>query len=89
MAPKAGDGDFSVGHRAFLRPDRSTRLRVAFIGDSPTDAPIFARFPSSVGGANLRDHANPLDPPPAFVTDAARGAGLVEFAEALPTTRRR
>ena len=59
------------------------RDRVAFIGDSPNDEPMFAFFPLSVAVANIRPHLPRLAAHPAFVTTAEAGAGFVEFAEVL------
>ncbi len=59
------------------------RESVVFIGDSPNDEPMFRFFPHSVGVANIREHLPRLTSLPAYVTDAAGGAGFVEFAEAL------
>jgi HAD superfamily hydrolase (TIGR01484 family) len=52
-----------------------------FIGDSPNDEPLFARFATSVGVANLKAFSDRLKHPPAFVTEAESGAGFVEMAE--------
>ncbi|MGG5808555.1 HAD-IIB family hydrolase [Falsiroseomonas sp. CW058] len=62
--------------------------RVAFIGDSPNDAPMFARVPLSVGVANIRPFLSAIAAPPAFVTRGEGGAGFVEFAEAVLQARR-
>ena len=59
-----------------------------FVGDSPNDAPMFAYFPHSVGVANVRAAAHRLEHPPAYVTDAASGAGFVELTERLLQARR-
>src|SRR5205823_5156957 len=56
---------------------------VAFIGDSPNDAPMFAYFPLSVGVANIRPFLSLLEMPPAFVTTEESGAGFVELAAVL------
>jgi hydroxymethylpyrimidine pyrophosphatase-like HAD family hydrolase len=56
---------------------------VAFLGDSPNDAPLFGAVPLSVGVANVAPFLPDLATPPAFVTAAAAGAGFVEFAEAV------
>jgi HAD superfamily hydrolase (TIGR01484 family) len=61
----------------------------AFAGDSPNDAPMFAYFPHSVGVANVRRLAHRLEHAPAYVTDAAGGAGFAELAERLLQARRR
>jgi hypothetical protein len=59
------------------------RAEYVFAGDSPNDAPMFAYFPCSVGVANVRRFAHRLDHAPAYVTDAASGAGFAELAERL------
>lgn len=61
----------------------AVRETVAFIGDSPNDAPMFAHFPHGVAVANIRPYLPRLAAPPAYVTEAEAGAGFVEFAEAL------
>jgi HAD superfamily hydrolase (TIGR01484 family) len=58
-----------------------------FIGDSPNDAPMFAHFPHAVGVANIRDFAGRLAHEPAYVTDAASGAGFCEFVDCLLAAR--
>jgi HAD superfamily hydrolase (TIGR01484 family) len=59
------------------------RERFVFVGDSPNDAPMFAYFPNAVGVANVREFADRIATPPAYVTDAAAGAGFAELAEFL------
>ncbi|MBV9586507.1 MAG: HAD-IIB family hydrolase, partial [Alphaproteobacteria bacterium] len=55
--------------------DRNTvREQVAFIGDSPNDEPMFARFPNSVAVANIRPYLPRLASPPAYIAEAAAGA---------------
>jgi HAD superfamily hydrolase (TIGR01484 family) len=61
--------------------------RVIYIGDAPNDAPMFARFPLSVGVANIRPVLPSLGTPPRWVTDAAYGEGFVEVADALLEAR--
>lgn len=61
--------------------------RVAFVGDSPNDEPLFAAFPLSVGVANISGFADELDHKPAFVTPSRSGAGFIEFAETLLAAR--
>jgi HAD superfamily hydrolase (TIGR01484 family) len=57
--------------------------RYVFVGDSPNDAPMFAYFPRSVGVANVRELADRIATPPAFVTSGHAGAGFVELVEQL------
>ncbi len=61
----------------------TARDAVAFIGDSPNDAPMFGHFPNSIAVANIRPHLARLGALPTYVTEAASGAGFVEFAEML------
>lgn len=61
--------------------------RVAFLGDSPNDAPMFARVPLSVGVANVAPYLASMATPPAFITRAEGGAGFVEFTDAVIAAR--
>lgn len=56
--------------------------QVAFLGDSPNDAPLFGAVPLSVGVANVAPFLPGIACAPAYVTVGAGGAGFVEFAEA-------
>jgi HAD superfamily hydrolase (TIGR01484 family) len=53
---------------------------VAFVGDSPNDAPMFAFFENSVGVANVRRFPGLQ---PKYVTEAEAGAGFAELASHL------
>jgi HAD superfamily hydrolase (TIGR01484 family) len=61
--------------------------RIAYLGDSPNDAPLFAAVPLSVGVANVAPFLAGMASPPAFITRGAGGAGFVEFAEAVLAAR--
>ncbi|MBI3150397.1 MAG: HAD-IIB family hydrolase [Betaproteobacteria bacterium] len=63
------------------------RTRWVFVGDSPNDAPMFRFFDNSVGVANVRDCADRLDTPPAYVTEGQAGEGFVELADCLLDAR--
>lgn len=63
------------------------RARWIFVGDSPNDAPMFGFFPNAVGVANVGDFADRLSTTPRYVTRARSGAGFVELAEFLLSTR--
>jgi HAD superfamily hydrolase (TIGR01484 family) len=69
------------------RPLEEVLGEVAYIGDSPNDAPMFARIPLSVGVANVAPFLPGMADPPAHVTRAEGGAGFVEFAEAVLAAR--
>ena len=70
------------------RPLEKVLDRVAFVGDSPNDAPMFARVPLSVGVANIRPFLPAIATPPAFVTQAEGGAGFCEFVTVVLQARR-
>jgi hypothetical protein len=54
-----------------------------YVGDALNDAPMFAGFPRSIGVANVRAWWDQLPHRPAFVTEAAEGAGLREVVAHL------
>ncbi len=58
-----------------------------FIGDSPNDEPMFRFFKYSVGVANLSAFADRLKHPPTWITAAESGAGFVEMADRLISSR--
>ena len=59
------------------------RRHLAFIGDSPNDAPMFAFFENSIGVANVHDFSDRMATPPAYVTPARAGAGFRQCADAI------
>ena len=65
----------------------AVRDTVAFAGDSPNDAPMFAFFPNATGVANVRDFGDALPAAPAWVTPSRGGAGFAELAAALLAAR--
>ncbi len=80
-----GDWDKARGvekaMRQVLDVDLDQELdRWVFVGDSGNDSAAFARFPVSVGVANVRDHLHRLPTPPRYVTDSDRGRGFAELA---------
>ena len=52
---------------------------VAYVGDSPNDAAMFAFFANSVGVANVRRFVGRMSDEPKFVTRASSGAGFAEL----------
>jgi HAD superfamily hydrolase (TIGR01484 family) len=61
--------------------------RWVYVGDSTNDQLMFGHFPLSVGVANLRDFAAQLQVWPAYLTQAERGEGFAELAQALLAAR--
>lgn len=54
---------------------------IAFVGDSPNDAPIFSFFPNAVGVANVQHYADTLACLPRWITQNCGGFGFAEFAD--------
>ncbi|TNE60278.1 MAG: HAD family phosphatase [Alphaproteobacteria bacterium] len=54
-----------------------------YVGDSPNDEPMFARFPHSIGVANVAGFVNQMTSPPNWVTSAEGGHGFREIADHL------
>jgi len=63
------------------------RDRLAFVGDSPNDEPMFAFFPNSFGVANIAVFADQLMHKPAHVMTGAEGRGFAEFVQRLLAVR--
>jgi HAD superfamily hydrolase (TIGR01484 family) len=57
--------------------------QVVFVGDSPNDEPMFARFPMACAVANIRRYGDLVKALPAFVSRAECGDGFAEIAAAL------
>jgi HAD superfamily hydrolase (TIGR01484 family) len=56
---------------------------IAYIGDAPNDAPMFAAFPLSIGVADVADHLGEIESLPAFVTPSRAAVGFQELAAAI------
>lgn len=61
--------------------------KIAYLGDSPNDAPMFAHFQNSIGVANLSPFAHLISTLPRYVTRGEGGIGFAEFANILLTTK--
>jgi HAD superfamily hydrolase (TIGR01484 family) len=61
--------------------------RIAFIGDSPNDEPLFAGIPQSIAVGNLRRFAARLTHLPRYITDADSAEGFCEAARAILDAR--
>jgi HAD superfamily hydrolase (TIGR01484 family) len=76
-----------VMHECFGIHLDARRDEFVFAGDSPNDAPMFAFFPHAVGVANIRAFSGQLTASPAYVTQAASGAGFCELVDFLLAAR--
>lgn len=57
--------------------------RILYFGDSPNDEPMFARFPLSVGVANVRRFLPLMTARPGYVTGESHGRGFAEGVDRL------
>ncbi len=62
--------------------------KVMFVGDSPNDEPMFARFPLSCAVANFSRYEGMVEKKPAFITDASYGLGFAEAVRILTSFSR-
>ena len=89
-----GEHDKTTGaqwivRRLFGRDLDAERDRWIYVGDSTNDQAMFARFPLSVGVANLRRFAAQLHTWPAYLAEGERGEGFAQVAQALLAARAR
>ncbi|MDR2729284.1 MAG: HAD-IIB family hydrolase [Treponema sp.] len=56
---------------------------VVFVGDSPNDEPMFARFPLACAVANIRRYEKLIKNLPAFVASKEYGDGFAEIAKTI------
>jgi hydroxymethylpyrimidine pyrophosphatase-like HAD family hydrolase len=61
---------------------------VVFVGDSPNDEPMFARFPLACAVANVRRYEGIIRHYPAFIAGKECGDGFAEIAETILEKRR-
>ncbi len=61
--------------------------RIAFVGDSPNDGPMFSFFPKSFGVANVLDFKDETSHLPRYVTKGRGGEGFVEVADLILAAR--
>lgn len=66
--------------------DRNLK-HIAYCGDSPNDAPMYAEFPLGIGVSNIRPYARLMAHLPRYVTSGEGGHGFAEFANAVLNAR--
>jgi HAD superfamily hydrolase (TIGR01484 family) len=77
-----------VLHENFGMDEATAKSCVAYCGDSPNDAPMFAAFPLGVGVANIKPLAHLMTHLPTYVTDEDGGHGFAAFATMLLQAKR-
>lgn len=81
MSIKLLQDKFNISHER-------AKAVVAYCGDSPNDAPMYAGFPLGIGVANIRPLAHLMKNLPTFITDGEGGLGFAEFADVLLRVKR-
>lgn len=66
-----------------LEGDRNHLDGYVYVGDALNDAPMFGGLPQSIGVANVKRWWDELPHKPAYITEAAEGAGLREVVAHL------
>jgi 3-deoxy-D-manno-octulosonate 8-phosphate phosphatase KdsC-like HAD superfamily phosphatase len=61
---------------------------LVFVGDSPNDEPMFARFPLACAVANIRRYSGLITHEPAFAASRECGEGFAEIARVILERRR-
>jgi len=87
-----GTHDKLTMSRRFLAESLDIRLEtdlnhIAYCGDSPNDAPMYAVFPLGIGVANIKPYAKLMAHLPNYVTQGEGGHGFAEFADAVLQAR--
>jgi len=74
--------------RRFGWKSGSGDAEVAFVGDSPNDEPMFARFPLACAVANVSRYGDLIRHLPAYVSSLECGEGFAEIADTILAARR-
>lgn len=86
------DGDKLSGMRWLLRELYGVNLddvlpQVAYVGDAENDAVAFAAVKQSFGVANIQQNKKPLSAWPTYITPSPIGAGFIEVAQSILSSR--
>jgi HAD superfamily hydrolase (TIGR01484 family) len=89
-----GDFDKLAAVRRYCHEELELKLqaadrRLAYVGDSYNDAPMFGGIRLSIGVANVRRVLADIEHPPAFITRREEGAGFREVARTILRERNR
>jgi hydroxymethylpyrimidine pyrophosphatase-like HAD family hydrolase len=71
-----------LSRRFGWEPGKGDR-EVVFVGDSPNDEPMFARFPLACAVANIRRYEAYIRHLPGFAASRECGEGFAEIAEVI------
>ncbi|WP_394181627.1 HAD-IIB family hydrolase [Marinomonas posidonica] len=86
-----GYDKFSMAQRVLSQvyelSEQQQREQVLYVGDAPNDESMFARFPLSVGVANIAHHLAQMQHHPKFQTSQPGGLGFAELAAVILTAK--
>jgi HAD superfamily hydrolase (TIGR01484 family) len=87
-----GYDKFSMAQRVLSQvyglSDTEQQQQVLYVGDAPNDESMFARFPLSVGVANIAEHLSIMRHRPRYQTTQPGGLGFAELADFVLAARR-
>ena len=70
-------------HELFEIDGFKSNSKIAYLGDSPNDAPMYAHFINGIGVANLKPFAPLMTHLPRYITLGEGGIGFSEFTDAV------
>ena len=76
---------FQFLQNEFGLSEEQAQKKCIFVGDSPNDEPMFAKFKNSFGVANIKNFANQIKNFPTYVASSEGGSGFSEIAERILT----
>lgn len=74
---------FNFLKNEFGLTENEALAKCAFVGDSPNDEPMFAKFPHSFGVANIRNFENQMKTLPCYVAESHGGEGFYEISNKI------
>jgi len=87
----AGYDKFSMAQRVLSKiyglNEADQQKQVLYVGDAPNDESMFARFPLSVGVANIEQYVSIMSHLPQYKTTQPGGLGFAELTDYLLSTR--
>ena len=86
-----GYDKFSMAQRVLSQvyglSEAEQQQQVLYVGDAPNDESMFARFPLSVGVANIAEHLSIMRHVPRYQTTQPGGLGFAELADFVLSAR--
>lgn len=74
---------FKFLQNEFNLSEQDALNKCAFVGDSPNDEPMFAKFPHSFGVANIRHFEKQMKTLPTYISRSKGGDGFAEISQRI------